>query len=72
MATTLLEFDRLAKELFGKTARVVPFRADGKWFAFAVDGRIIGCRRELSELPQLFQRGAYRIQDRGGKLAEVR
>lgn len=62
MTYTRNEIEYLARQRFGSRAqlfKVVTF-IDGEripWWGVAVCGEIIGCRRELSELPALIERG---------------
>ncbi len=68
METTKREIEYLARNKFGATARVFEHtsRNDGvdeKWFVLAVDGTIVGFRRELVELPLLIQRGQSQSGD---------
>ncbi|QEG35928.1 hypothetical protein [Bythopirellula goksoeyrii] len=56
------EVESFAKQHLGNTARLFPYKSkmgsdSENWWALAVSGKIIGMRRQLSEIQSLAERG---------------
>ncbi len=63
---TRSEVNHLARQCYGPGARVFPISFRGftereTWWALAAGGKIMGCRRELEEIPLLIKRGPLKI-----------
>ncbi|TWU27506.1 hypothetical protein Pla144_22800 [Bythopirellula polymerisocia] len=62
MTQELKEVESLAKQHLGSSAKLFPYKTkmgsdSENWWALAVSGKIIGMRRQLSEIQRLVERG---------------